>query len=745
VRLGPPLTRAPAIDGKLEEGEWSASTRLDRFVQTSPGDNTPASRATEVFLATDGRTLYLAVRAHDEPGLVRATLAPRDAIESDDHIDFFLDTFGDGRRAYLFSFNPLGIQEDGVYVEGGSGTDITVDLVFRSRGRVTADGWEVEAAIPFSALRYGHDGSRPWGLHVQRVIRHLNGEIDSWMPLRRGDAGFLSQEGRLGGLELPAVHLPIAVIPSVTTLRADARVPGAGPGTERFSQGSPVSEVGVTATLGLAADATLAGTWNPDFAQVEADAPVVTANQRYPIFYPEKRPFFLEGAELLATPLLVVNTRAIVDPLAAIHLSGRHEGTGFAFLAATDEAPGGRIGTSDRSTIGIARLRRDVGANSNIGLLATGYTFPDRDNVTVGADGALLGSHYAFRGQLVGTWARRGFFDPDSGADVLRSGRGVAYSGVLRRTDRHLNLSLSVAGRSPDYVAEVGYTAHADIHGFGSEMVWNSDRRATGVLRSWSALLTLQQQIDWRGRTHYGYIWPHATIELPGLTSVAFGPYNDWQELYEEEFGARRTATQAGAFYGAPTRSTLYRGFATTVSTAPSSTWQMAMSVDWSWDAFDYDFGGGPRYPRVSPAALADPNAPLDPGVGRTFDGTASFTWRPMPAFRASLDYTKSRLRRNDTGRLAYNEDLWSLTSTYQFTRFTSVRLRGDYQSSLRNFRPQLLVAWAPNPGTAIYAGYNDDLNRNGYSPVTGAYQPGVRRNSRTAYLKLSYLIHVGL
>lgn len=743
VELGALLSQAPTIDGRLAPGEWAGASRLDGFVQVEPGENIPASRRTEVFLATDGRALYVAIHAYDDPALVRATLAPRDAIDADDHVDLHLDTFGDGRRAYFLSFNPLGIQQDGIFVEGTADPDLTVDLVVRSRGALTADGWIVEAAIPFSTLRYASGAAHRWGLHVRRTIRHLNGEIDSWRPLRRGDAGFLSQAGAVRGIDPPPTRLPIDLIPSVTTLRSDARVAGTSPGSEVFRNGEPDAELGITATVGLAADATLAATWNPDFAQVEADAPVVTANQRFPIFYPEKRPFFLEGSELLATPLRVVHTRAIVDPPAALHLTGRRDALGFALLVAEDDAPGARTGTDDRRRIGVLRLRRDVGAQSAVGLLLTGTTFPDDRNLTVGADASLLGTHYGLRGQLTGTTTRRAFYDPTQDTAILRNGDGIGYYLSLRRTDRHWNFELLGIGRSPDYAAEVGFTSQTNTNRWSLETRWDSDRRPERTLRRWSAYFTTLGQFDWNRRPQYGYLWPHATFELPGLTTVSLGPYLDWLRLYEEEFGARRTSTQAGAFAGAPTRTTLYRGAATTISTAPTAQWEYSLTLDWSWDAFDYDLGAGPRYPRVSPAALADPEAPLDPGVGTTFDATTSLVWRPTPAIRASLDYTKSRLRRYDTDRLAYNEDLWSFVTSYRFTRSTTLRVRADYQSSLRNLRPQILLAWTPAPGTAWYLGYNDDLNRDGYSPVTGAFQPGVHRNARVVYTKLSYLLHL--
>ncbi|MGH9834875.1 MAG: hypothetical protein ACRD9Y_17795, partial [Blastocatellia bacterium] len=160
-----------------------------------------------------------------------------------------------------------------------------------------------------------------------------------------------------------------------------------------------------------------------------------------------------------------------------------------------------------------------------------------------------------------------------------------------------------------------------------------------------------------------------------------------------------------------------------------------------TWGAFDYDFGGGRRFPRVSPAALADPNAPLDPGAGRSFFMDSSFTYKPVNAMRLSLSYNKSRLDRNDTGRTAFDENIFSWRATYQFTRFVFIRARADYATLSSQLRGQFLFGWTPSPGTAFYAGYNDDLTRNGHSPFTGQLEPGFRRNGRTFFIKMSYLI----
>jgi hypothetical protein len=167
--------------------------------------------------------------------------------------------------------------------------------------------------------------------------------------------------------------------------------------------------------------------------------------------------------------------------------------------------------------------------------------------------------------------------------------------------------------------------------------------------------------------------------------------------------------------------------------------------VDGSWKYFDYDFGAGPKFPRVSPAALANPNAPLDPGPGNTNDITASFVWRPAEAFRASIDYTKSRLVRIDTRRTAYDQNLWSLRASYYFTRFTFARARMNYDTLAARVRGQFLLGWTPHPGTSLYIGYNDDLNYNGYSPFTNQFERGLRRNQRTFFIKMSYLLRRGL
>src|SRR5205807_5591969 len=165
------------------------------------------------------------------------------------------------------------------------------------------------------------------------------------------------------------------------------------------------------------------------------------------------------------------------------------------------------------------------------------------------------------------------------------------------------------------------------------------------------------------------------------------------------------------------------------------------MSLSYGWNSFDYDFGAVPKFIRVSPAALADSNAALDPGPGKSFDINFSANYQPTKPLNMSLSWEQSKLRRNDTGLLAYQDNIYLFRTTYQFNRFTFVRARIDYDTLSSGARAQFLFGYTPNPGTAFYAGYNDDLTRNGFSPFTGQLEPGFRRNGRTFFIKMSYLI----
>ncbi|PYS75983.1 MAG: hypothetical protein DMF66_17250, partial [Acidobacteria bacterium] len=194
----PRFDKPPVIDGKLDDDVWKQAAVLKDFYQTSPGDNVAPTAPTEVFVGYDSKFLYFGFHCFDDPSKVRATVAKRDEVFGEDNVRIFLDTFNDQRRAYILGWNPLGIQQDGIFTEG-QGSDFTVDIVMESKGMITSDGYTVEVAIPFKSLRYEVGKGKLWGLHVWRNIDRMNDEIDSWMPMSRDASGTLNQAGHITG------------------------------------------------------------------------------------------------------------------------------------------------------------------------------------------------------------------------------------------------------------------------------------------------------------------------------------------------------------------------------------------------------------------------------------------------------------------------------------------------------------------------------------------------------------------
>jgi hypothetical protein len=761
----------PVIDGRLDEAVWNDAARLKDFYQIEPGDNSTPSKATEVLLGYDAQTLYLAFRAHDDPTRVRATVARRDAVSDDDHVGIYLDTYNDTRKAYALYFNPYGIQADAVFTEG-AGEDYSVDVVMESKGVVGDGGYVVEVAIPFKSLRYEAGEGKLWGVHVFRSIKRFDGERDSWMPISRDKSGTLSQAGHLTGLEDLWQGRTLEIIPTLTFSQTGRRVRALTPAavladptlrdTGRFINPAVEVDPGVTARLQVTPTVVLDVTVNPDFAQVEADQLVVTANQRFPIFFEERRPFFIEGIDIFRTPLRPLHTRAIVDPDFAVKLTGKRGRNTFGLLAASDKSPGNfseeeRTDPAVRPSIerfldrnahiGVLRLKRDVGKESSLGLIATTYNFVERQNHLGGFDGRFrLDAQSVFTFQVLGTTSRRFFRDADLGRSVYRTGNGFAYDFNYQKSGRNLFLELFGTGRTRDYRADVGFTQRTDTNNEGVYVRYRTTPKPNARLISWSVENYAYTNFDWRGRSQNWVEDFNVGFNFARQTSFHVAFVTNYERLFEEEFGAKRTPTRQGAFFGPdPERTTNKKSLIAYGETTPSKKYSASFDFLYTADEFDFDFGAGPRFPRVSPAGLLNPGAPLDPGPGNELRLGLNLRYQPTDELNVTFAYTKDRLVRNDTQLLAFDDNLYDLRATYQFTRFWFARARVDYTTLFSNVRGQFLLGWTPNPGTSFYAGYNDDLSANGFSPFTGQFEPGLRRNGRTFFIKMSYLFRRSL
>lgn len=755
----------PVIDGKLDDEVWKQATVLKDFSQTNPGDNTAPSYPTEALIGYDSGHLYLGFHAHDDPAKVRATIAKRDnVLGTDDSVRILLDTYNDSRRAYVLAFNPFGIQQDGIRTEG-SGVDYSVDIVMESKGVLTQDGYTVEVAIPFKSLRYESGKEKLWGVHVFRNIQRLNNEEDSWMPISRSNASILDQEGHISALEGISKARTLELIPSVTISETGKRVRsiprsilGATPGLVdpgRFVNEPIKLDLGLTVKYSITPTVTLDLAFNPDFAQVEADQLVVTTNQRFPIFYPERRPFFLEGIEIFQTPITVLHTRSIIDPDTAVKLSGKLGRNNFGLMFASDNGPGNIVGDDllnpnnlrflgHNATIGVLRLKRNVGKENTLGLMVTSYNFVEKHNEVAGFDGRFrLNKITSFTFQVVGTTSRRFFYEPELDKNIYRTGNGIGYSATYDMSGRNWGWSVYGEGYTKDYRADLGFNQRTNSNFNATELRYQSDRNEKNRLVSWNLISFHHVDYDFQGRLQ---IWESdATIiwNLQNNRSFYVAYRRGHERLIEEEFGPKRTATQQGAFFGPSSeRSTDKQHFVAFVSTLQKK-YGGNIKAALRTGTFDFDFGGGPKFPRVSPPALADPTNPnvaLDPGPGKLLDITGSAYYQPTNSLRFTLNFTKNRLVRDDTGRVAFDDNIYSLRGTYQFTRFIAARARVDYSTLSARARAQFLFAWTPNPGTAVYLGYNDDVNRNGFSPINGQFEPGFRRNGRTFFIKMSYL-----
>jgi len=771
----PRFNAPPIVDGQINESEWSSATLFGDFLQTQPGDNVAPSGATEVLMGYDEKNLYIAFRVKQDRDTVRANLARRDQIFNDDYVGVYLDTFNDRRQAYTIFFNPLGIQADGTLTEG-HGEDYSVDLVLESKGILTQDGYTIEAAIPFKSLRYEAGENKLWGIHLFRRVKSNNNELNSWMPIDRNRSGSLNQTGHITGLEDISTTRQLEIIPSITLSQSGRRVRTVPPSqlapnaidSGRFVDENVKGEIGLTAKFSLMPTTTLDFALNPDFAQVEADATVITANQRFPIFYPEKRPFFLERIDIFQTRMNVVNTRAIVDPDVAAKFTGRRGRNTFGVLYASDNAPGNyslderenlrhcqkrRLADSSvvcgierfvdkNANIGVFRFKRDIGRENNLGFFATTYNFVEHHNNTGGFDGRFrLDPKTSAEFQLTGTTSRRFFYDPDLDENIYRTGNGFGYSYSIDRAERNLTLQLNGIGFTRDYRADVGFTTRTNTNQHRSLVRYQTEQEPKEriIFKRFSNESTVSH--DWQGQMQNWNSNTQQMIALQRQTNIGGGVKFGYERVFEHEFGANRTATRSGAFFGAdPERSANRREIYGFLETAPVKQFYGYFLLSYGAGQLDYDLGASPKYPRVSRAALLDSKNPFDPGAGDQLYIESHLRYQPTDALQLSLNYNKQQLVRDDTGLTAFDDNVFNFRSTYQFTRSLFARTRVDYSTLSMRLRPQFLFGWTPNPGTAFYAGYNDDFNRNGYNPFSSRYEPGFRQNERAFFIKASYL-----
>ena len=699
----PRLESEIQIDGKLDEPVWLQATRLTGFWQYQPVDGRPAEDETEILAWYAPDAIYFGIIAHDRnPASIRASVADRDNIDNDDYVVLDLDTFHDRRRAFFFGVNPLGIQADGVRSEGAGqvsslipgSVDDNPDFTWDSKGRITERGYEIEIRIPFRNLRYRGSGPQTWGFNATRVVQR-SGYTNTWTDVRRASASFLGQEGALGGLHDLRHGVTVEAQPFVTATADGNRDVGNG----AFERDDVNPDAGLNLRLGFSSFA-LDATANPDFSQVESDEGQVTVNERFALFFPEKRPFFLEGIELFGTPQTLIYTRRIVDPKAGVKLTGKFGQLGVAHLTAVDET-----GESD-AWFNITRLRRDFGSNSIAGLAFTNRDQGDSHNRVLAADFRYVWSLYYAQFQYGRSWT----------TDGAGSRNAPIWQAEYDRTGRTWGFNYLLKGQGAGFDAQAGFV----------------NRLRSGVVfgQAFNRL------------THYG-----ARGALLENLTVFFGPERTW--LYDDfgfEPGLEGREQLDATFQlrgGWELNGHLDRNFVNfedsgfagyTVGGAGGSVYSPAD-----------DFSGFVWQARVTTPTWRQLGAVLtyQRGRGAIFqEGTTGTGWflngqlelRPASTVRVAATGTVFRLNRLDGSEFA-RSTIPRLKLEYQPNRSLFFRVIGEYRSERRaalqdritgaplfvggaaqpatesnGLRMDLLASYEPTPGTVAFLGYGSSL-----------------------------------
>lgn len=468
------------VDGTLDEADWGNAQPIPLSWETAPGDNVPAPVRTTCKMLYDTVTLFFGCVADDpDPSAIRAHLAERDdrtRTIQDDHVVFLLDPFNDERRGFEFRVNALGVQMDAILSRAEGVEDFSWNAVWYSAVQRTGDGYVVEVGIPFSSLRFPTSADvQTWGLIIDRSYpRSVRHRMRS-APLDRNTTCLLCHANKITGFAGIEPGSAVEVVPTLTASRTQVRAPfpdgelEASPETD-FADIDP--DVGVDARWGITTSLSLNGTLNPDFSQVEADVAQLAENQRFALFFPETRPFFLEGADFFLTPLQAVFTRSVVDPDAGVKLTGKEGADAIGIFAARDATTNFIFPSNQGSAEGlldqhaydaVVRYRRDVGPASNAGVLYTGRFGSEYRNQIAGADAFhRLSPSNSIRLQVL----RSSTEYPDALALDFSQPSGAfggwAFYAELQHFSREWIASASYADLGPDFRADAGFIPRVD-------------------------------------------------------------------------------------------------------------------------------------------------------------------------------------------------------------------------------------------------------------------------------------------
>lgn len=699
------------VDGVLDEPVWRRAAEVDLPWESSPGRNAEAPVETTCRFLHDRGHLYVGCRASDpKPGSIRAHLADRDTPFDDDWIRVVLDTFGDRRQAFEFRMNPLGVQMDALVTQ--SGADFAWDGIWASDGRVTDGGYVVETAIPFRTINFPEtDGEQSWGVLVGRSwprsethrLRSIRTDYD--------DQCELCQTERLTDLRPGASGHGVELDPTLTTTRTDERPGLTAPSLD---QGGVDVEPGLTGSWRVSSNFQLSGTMNPDFSQVEADAARLESNRRFALFFPEKRPFFLERSDVFQMPSNLIFTRSVVDPAGGLKLTGKEGPNTLGAFATRDRVnrllfPGATASADtllEQDVTGfVGRWQRDVGDASTVSLAATDREGEGYHNRMLASDGVLrLGPSTQMVYLLAGT--QTDYPDGVASAFDQPSGDFLGYFGAasVTHSNREWRLQGTVLDVSPDFRTDAGFLTKTGFR---------------------------------RGRYFVGRtFW---TPDLPWATRFSV----DSDGLYDVDHDGNLLERNVDltAQWEGPLQSAV------------------ALDLEWSEERF-----GGRTFslPQQHLDASVRPSGSLEAGIGVSLGKDldvanvrradllrlgSRLEWRAGRHLSLEASHDLDRLARG--GRTVLQENVTELRGRWHFSKEAFLRAVVQHRDvdrapdafgsgvpeESRDLFGQFLFSFELNPRTAVFVGYTD--TRQGAE--FGDRDIGLRQTRRTFFTKVSY------
>ncbi|MGH7550000.1 MAG: DUF5916 domain-containing protein [Gemmatimonadota bacterium] len=704
-RAGSPLD----VDGVLDEPAWASAQPIPLAWEWLPGDNIEPPVESVCWITYDEANLYIGCEGFDpDPDAIRAYLTDRDEGFVFDQFTFLIDPFHDERRAFQFRVTALGVQADAILIPSQDIEDFSWDAIWKSAARITPRGYVVEAGIPFKSMRFPRtDAVQTWGFILERSYPRTNRHRITSGPRDRDNNCLLCQANEITGFHGVAPGIDLQLTPTLTAARTDRREEFPE-GDLEFDEGD--AEAGLTASWGLTPSLSLGGTLNPDFSQVEADAAQLEVNQRFALFFPEKRPFFLEGADYFQVPGDLVFTRTVADPDIGVKLAGKEGSNAIGAFVTLDRLnnlifPGPQESEQtslEQDVTGVvARYRRDVGEASTLGLAYTGREAEGYHNRLAAADGflrltptqsasfLLTGSTTDYPDSLTEAFGQPAGTFEDLGYAVEYEYESRRWSGRVEWDD---------IGR--DFRADFGFLPQVGFRGFEADL----ERILWGDGVGWFNRVSLEGEAAWREDQDGGL------LERQYVLAVNYeGP---WQSA------GRGWITWSRVGFAGETFDLVEPRFEFEVRPA-------------GWIGFGAftSFGHEVDFDNVRRADEVFLVPGLDLRVGRSLE--------------LGVDHTYQRLSLDDERILTAN--LTELRALYHFNVRTFVRaivqLRdNDFNPAMfvEEIEPeeqrvfsQLLFSYKLNPQTVIFVGYSDNYR--------GTSQFDLTQSDRTFFFKVGY------